>query len=172
MKCDRLDCDVVVNLIRDALTSPTQHSNPMTPEIKVIIMLRYLQCSSYDLGLLQPSISRVIAQTITLLSQSHIVMLFISFHFIGCPHRCSRTLGCFSSPRSILKLLSPFLMLQLLCPCLKLQLQSPVSWSSSLFKHRFCSQAAVSLSLGPAPVPLFQALVPSAPSGTPASGPL
>lgn len=84
----RLDHDgimFVVDLIRDALTSPTARSNAITPEIKVITTLRYLatgkmqQCSSDDLCLSQPSISRVIAQTIEALSQSHIVTRSISF---------------------------------------------------------------------------------------------
>ncbi|XP_048852793.1 putative nuclease HARBI1 isoform X2 [Brienomyrus brachyistius] len=84
----RLDHDgimFVVELIRDALTSPTQRSNAITPEMKVITTLRYLatgkmqQCSSDDLCLSQPSISRVITQTIEALSQSHIVKQFISF---------------------------------------------------------------------------------------------
>lgn len=69
----------VVDLIRDALTSPTHRHNAISPEMKVITTLRYLatgkmqQCSSDDLGLSQPSISKVIKQTLTALSQPHIV---------------------------------------------------------------------------------------------------
>lgn len=75
----------VVDLIRDALTSPTQCHNAISPEMKVITTLRYLatgkmqQCSSDDLGLSQPSISKVIKQTLTALSQPHIVTQFVSF---------------------------------------------------------------------------------------------
>ncbi|KAK0132297.1 putative nuclease HARBI1 [Merluccius polli] len=75
----------VVDLIRDALTSPTQRHNAISPEMKVITTLRYLatgkmqQCSSDDLGLSQPSISNVIKQTLTALSQPHIVTQFVSF---------------------------------------------------------------------------------------------
>uniref|UniRef100_A0A3Q4HWY2 DDE Tnp4 domain-containing protein n=1 Tax=Neolamprologus brichardi TaxID=32507 RepID=A0A3Q4HWY2_NEOBR len=52
---------------------------------KVITTLRYLatgkmqQCSSDDLGLSQSSISRVITQTLTALSQPNIVTQFVSF---------------------------------------------------------------------------------------------
>ena len=73
----------VVDLIRDALTSPTQRHNAILPEMKVITTLRYLatgkmqQCSSEDLGLSQPSTSRVINQTLTALSQPHIVTQFV-----------------------------------------------------------------------------------------------
>uniref|UniRef100_A0AAZ1XDW7 Putative nuclease HARBI1 n=1 Tax=Oreochromis aureus TaxID=47969 RepID=A0AAZ1XDW7_OREAU len=84
----RLDCAgimFVVDLLRDAITSPTRRHNAITPETKVITTLRYLatgkmqQCSSDDLGLSQSSISRVIRQTLTALSQPNIVTQFVSF---------------------------------------------------------------------------------------------
>ena len=88
-----------LDLIRDALTSPTQHHNAILPEMKVITTLRYLatgkmqQCSSDDLGLSQPSISNVIKQTLTALSQPHIVTQFVLFPLDTLPlsaghHEC------------------------------------------------------------------------------------
>lgn len=65
------------------ITSPTQCSNAVKPEMKVITTPRYLasgkmqQCSNNDLGLSQLSIGRVIIQMITALSRPHIVMHFI-----------------------------------------------------------------------------------------------
>lgn len=84
-RLDRAGIMFVTDLIRDALTSPTQRRNAIAPEMKVITTLRYLatgkmqQCSSDDLGLSQPSVSRVITQTITALSEPLIVSQFISF---------------------------------------------------------------------------------------------
>lgn len=71
------------DLIRDVLTSLTERNNTITAEMKVIMTLGYLaigkmqQCNSDDLGLLRPSISIVITQTITTLSQPHIITHFI-----------------------------------------------------------------------------------------------
>ena len=62
-RLDRAGITIVVDLIRDALTSPTQRHNALPPKMKVITTLRYLatgkmqQCSSDDLGLSQPSTS-------------------------------------------------------------------------------------------------------------------
>ncbi|XP_056121345.1 putative nuclease HARBI1 [Rhinichthys klamathensis goyatoka] len=67
------------------LLSPIRRHNAITPEKKVITTLRYLatgkmqQCSSNDLGLSQSSVSRVITQTLTALSQPNIVTQFVSF---------------------------------------------------------------------------------------------
>lgn len=83
-RLDKASIMFEVDLIRVTLVSPTQHSNAITPEIKVIT-LWYLatgkmqQCSSDNLGLSQPSISRVITQTLVALSHLHIVQQFISF---------------------------------------------------------------------------------------------
>lgn len=73
----------MVDLIRDALSLPTQQNNTITAEMNVITSLGYLateklqQCSEDDLGLSQPSIRRMITQTIRVLSQPHIVTQFI-----------------------------------------------------------------------------------------------
>uniref|UniRef100_A0AAZ1XUX0 Putative nuclease HARBI1 n=1 Tax=Oreochromis aureus TaxID=47969 RepID=A0AAZ1XUX0_OREAU len=84
-RLDRAGIMFVVDLLRDAITSPTRRHNAITPETKVITTLRYLatgkmqQCSSDDLGLSQSSVSRVITQTLTALSQPNIVTQFVSF---------------------------------------------------------------------------------------------
>lgn len=82
-RLDRAGIMFVVDLLRDAITSPTRRHNVITPEKKVITTLRYLatgkmqQCSSDDLGLSQSSVSRVITQTLTALSQPNIVTQFV-----------------------------------------------------------------------------------------------
>uniref|UniRef100_A0AAX7TLE2 DDE Tnp4 domain-containing protein n=1 Tax=Astatotilapia calliptera TaxID=8154 RepID=A0AAX7TLE2_ASTCA len=69
-RLDRAGIMFVVDLLRDT---------------KVITTLRYLatgkmqQCSNDDLGLSQSSVSRVITQTLTALSQPNIVTQFVSF---------------------------------------------------------------------------------------------
>lgn len=71
IRCYRLDragIMFVTDLIRDALTSLTQRRNAIAPEMKVITTL-----------LSQPSVSRVITQTITALSEPLIVSQFMSF---------------------------------------------------------------------------------------------
>ncbi len=84
-RLDRAGIVFVSENIREKLTSPTQRRNAIAPEIKVITTLRYLAtgkmqlCSSDDLGLSQPSISSVITQTITALSDPLIVSQFIAF---------------------------------------------------------------------------------------------
>ena len=84
-RLDRHGIIFVTNLVRDALTSDTKRRNPLTPEMKVIITLRYLatgkmqMCSSDDLGPSQPSISRVITQTIDALADINIPKQLIKF---------------------------------------------------------------------------------------------
>ncbi|KAK0144219.1 putative nuclease HARBI1 [Merluccius polli] len=54
----------VVELVRDAITSPTNGNNPISPEIKCLATLRYLAtgkmqlCNADDLGISQPSFIR------------------------------------------------------------------------------------------------------------------
>ena len=78
----RLDRDGILyvsNLVREALTSETKRRNPLIPEMKVIITLRYLAtgkmqlCCSDDLGPSQPAVSRAIAQTIDALADINVV---------------------------------------------------------------------------------------------------
>ncbi|KAK0143871.1 Aggrecan core protein [Merluccius polli] len=78
-------CEVVVGIndeqdtvpleviVRDAITSPTNRNNPISPEIKCLATLRYLAtgkmqlCNADDLGISQPSVSRAINRTINAL---------------------------------------------------------------------------------------------------------
>ncbi len=84
-RLDRAGIVFVSDLIREKLTSPTQRRNAIAPEMKIITTLRYLAtgkmqlCSSDDLGPSQPSINRVITQTITALSDPLIFSQFIAF---------------------------------------------------------------------------------------------
>ncbi len=84
-RLDRAGIVFVTDLIKEKLTSPTPRRNAIAPEIKVITTLRYLAtgkmqlCSSDDLGPSQPSITRVITQTITALSDPLIVSQVIAF---------------------------------------------------------------------------------------------
>ena len=84
----RLNCEgikLVVELVRDAITSPTNRNNPISPEIKCLATLRYLAtgkmqlCNADDLGISQPSVSCAINQTINALSRPHIIQQFIRF---------------------------------------------------------------------------------------------
>ena len=72
--------------MRDALTSPTNRNNQISPEIKCLATLRYLAtgkmqlCNADDLKISQPSVSRAKNQTITnALSRPHINQQFIRF---------------------------------------------------------------------------------------------
>ncbi|KAK9976517.1 hypothetical protein ABG768_021722 [Culter alburnus] len=75
----------VVELVRDAVTSPTNRNNPITAEIKVLTTLRYLAtgkmqlCSADELHISQPSVSRILHQTINALCRPHIIRQFIRF---------------------------------------------------------------------------------------------
>ncbi len=84
---DRAGIMFVIDLIRDTLTSLTPCRNAIAPEMEVITTLTTLTylangkmqlCSSDDLGLPQPSISKVITQTITALSEPY----FVTVHFL------------------------------------------------------------------------------------------
>ncbi len=76
---DRAWIMFVTDLIRDTLTSLTPRRNAIAPEMEVISTLTYLAtgkmqlCSSDDLGLRQPSISKVITQTFITLSELYYV---------------------------------------------------------------------------------------------------
>ncbi|XP_050733869.1 putative nuclease HARBI1 [Eriocheir sinensis] len=84
-RLDREGILFVTNLVREALSSDTRRRSPLTPEMKVILTLRYLatgnmrMCSSDGLGPSQPSISRAITQTIEALVNINIIKRFISF---------------------------------------------------------------------------------------------
>ena len=84
-RLNREGIKLVVELVRDAITSPTNRNNPIGPEIKCLAALRYLAtgkmqlCNADDLGISQPSVSRAINQTINALSRPHIIQQFIRF---------------------------------------------------------------------------------------------
>ncbi len=81
---DRAAIMFVTDLIRDTLTSQTLRRNAIAPEMDVISTLTYLATgkmqlySSDDLGLSQPSISKVITQTFIALSE----LYFVTVHFL------------------------------------------------------------------------------------------
>ncbi|KAK0153215.1 putative nuclease HARBI1 [Merluccius polli] len=63
-RLNREGIKLVVELVRDAITSPNNRNNPISPEIKCLATLRYLAtgkmqlCNADDLGISQPSVSR------------------------------------------------------------------------------------------------------------------
>ena len=84
-RLDRAGFIFVTNLVRRQLESPTGRSMAISAEMKVMTTLRYLAtgkmqlCNGDDFGLSQPSISRVISQTLDALSSSDILRQFVSF---------------------------------------------------------------------------------------------
>ncbi|KAK0151909.1 Gem-associated protein 2 [Merluccius polli] len=78
-RLNREGIKLVVELVRDAITSPTNRNNPISPEIKCLATLRYLAtgkmqlCNADDLGISQPSVSRAINQTINTLCMPGVV---------------------------------------------------------------------------------------------------
>ena len=77
-RLNREGIKLVVELVRDAITSPTNRNNPISLEIKCLATLHYLAigkmqlCNADDLGILQTSVSRAINQTINALCRPHI----------------------------------------------------------------------------------------------------
>ena len=72
----RVEGKLVVELVRYAITTPTNRNNPFSQETKCLATLRYLDtgkmlCNADDLGISQPSVSRAINQTINVLSLSY-----------------------------------------------------------------------------------------------------
>ncbi|KAK0150793.1 putative nuclease HARBI1 [Merluccius polli] len=63
-RLNREGIQLVVELVWDAITSPTNRNNPISPEIKCLATLRYLAtgkmqlCNADDLGISQPSFIR------------------------------------------------------------------------------------------------------------------
>ncbi|XP_063884700.1 putative nuclease HARBI1 [Scylla paramamosain] len=84
-RMNRAGIITVADLVRDKLQSRTERNQPLSPETKVAITLRYLatgkmqQCSSDDFGTSQATISRVITQTLDALSEPDIVTQFVKF---------------------------------------------------------------------------------------------
>ena len=84
-RLDRAGIIAVTDLVRDRLQSRTERNRPLDPETKVAITLRYLatgkmqQCSCDDFGTTQPTISRVITQTLDALADPQIRRQFMKF---------------------------------------------------------------------------------------------
>ncbi|XP_050700193.1 putative nuclease HARBI1 [Eriocheir sinensis] len=84
-RLDRAGILFVADLVREALTAPTNRNQALSPEMKVLVTLRYLatgkmqQCSSDDLGPSQQTVIRVTRETVYALAQPHIVRRFIKF---------------------------------------------------------------------------------------------
>ena len=84
-RLNREGIKLVVELVRDAITSPTNRKNQISPEIKCLATLRCLAtgkmqlCNADDLGISQPSVSCAINQTINAHSRPHIIQQFIRF---------------------------------------------------------------------------------------------
>lgn len=75
----------VTDLLRDSLQSHTKRNKALSPETKVAITLRYLAtgkmqlCNADDFGITQPTISRVITQTLVALTQPQVYTQFVKF---------------------------------------------------------------------------------------------
>lgn len=84
-RLDRAGIIAVTDLVRDRLQCRTERNRPLDPETKVAITLRYLatgkmqQCSCDDFGTTQPTISRVITQTLDALADPQIRRQFMKF---------------------------------------------------------------------------------------------
>jgi len=84
-RLDRAGILFVTDLVRPILQCETRRNHALTAEMKVIITLRFLAtgkmqlCSSDDLGVSQPTVSRVITETLNALSNGDILRRFIKF---------------------------------------------------------------------------------------------
>ena len=84
-RLDRAGILFVTDLVRESLEADTKRSNALSAELKIIITLRFLAtgkmqlCSSDDLGVSQPTVSRVVNDTIYALSRPAILLRFIKF---------------------------------------------------------------------------------------------
>jgi len=100
-RLNREGIKLVVELARDAITSPTNRNNTISPETKCLATLRYLAtgkmqlCNADDLGI--PSVSRGINQTINALSRPLINSLFLHTRF-DCYQSIQWTLSAHISP--------------------------------------------------------------------------
>ena len=84
-RLDRAGIEYVTDLVRRELQDPRPKVHSLTPELKVIVTLRYLatgkmqQCSSDEFGVSQSSVSKTITETLMALSAPEIVERFIKF---------------------------------------------------------------------------------------------
>ncbi|KAK6175228.1 hypothetical protein SNE40_013735 [Patella caerulea] len=74
----------VTDLVRHLLTSPPKRNFSIDAEMKIAITLRFLAtgkmqlCSGDDFGVSQLTVSRVVVETLDVLSDPHIVQRFVS----------------------------------------------------------------------------------------------
>ncbi|KAK3886538.1 hypothetical protein Pcinc_009319 [Petrolisthes cinctipes] len=93
-RLDRAGIIFVTDLVRGPLTNPTGRNQVLTPEMKIIVLLRYLAtgkmqlCSMDDLGPSQQTVSQVITETLMALSSNAILTQFITFPIT--PHETQR----------------------------------------------------------------------------------
>lgn len=84
-RLDRAGVIFVTDLVRPVLTNPTVTNKALTPEMKMLITLRYLATgemqlfSGDDLGVSQQTVNRVITETVDALCAPHILNRFIHF---------------------------------------------------------------------------------------------
>lgn len=84
-RLDRAGILFVTDLVRERLTRQTSRSKALSPEMQVVILLRYLAtgkmqlCSADDLGPSQQTISRVVRDTLEALSDNDVLCQFIRF---------------------------------------------------------------------------------------------
>ena len=84
-RLDRAGIVFVTDLVRELLSRPTLTNKALTPEMKVLITLRYLAngkmqlCNGDDLGVSQQTVSRVITETLDALCAPHILNTYIQF---------------------------------------------------------------------------------------------
>lgn len=84
-RLDREGILFLTNLVRPKLVRPTQNNHVLTPEQKIIILLRYLAtgkmqlCNADDLGVSQQTVSRVISETLDALCDYDVLTRFIKF---------------------------------------------------------------------------------------------
>ncbi|KAK3849766.1 hypothetical protein Pcinc_003442 [Petrolisthes cinctipes] len=84
-RLDRAGIMLVTDLVRERITNQTERSRAVTPEMKVLVTLRYLAtgkmqlCSGDDLGPSQQTVSRVITETLFALSRNEILSQYFKF---------------------------------------------------------------------------------------------
>ncbi|XP_045111044.1 putative nuclease HARBI1 [Portunus trituberculatus] len=84
-RVDRAGIVFVTDLVRPAIANLTKRSCAVSAEMKVALLLQYLatgkmqQCNADDFGLSQPTISRVISDTLDALVHPDIILRFIHF---------------------------------------------------------------------------------------------
>ncbi|KAK3871987.1 hypothetical protein Pcinc_014581 [Petrolisthes cinctipes] len=84
-RLDRGGIILITDFVRDAITSPTNRSNAISAEMKVLTTLRYLAtgkmqlCNGDDMGIAQPTVSKVISQTLNALATPAFISRYIQF---------------------------------------------------------------------------------------------